>query len=181
MNDLHIVSASYSKVSRTRDLSHQLRASLDKIGATTKYVDLRDIEFAFCVSDDEGDVKNYPSSIQEIYEDLNQAKSLLLVARVYLYSVSGGAKNFLDMVGDALENKPLALATASGTQRSYLAGSEILNAMRYEYSSIIFPKTLQYSSEDSLSDPSFSKRVDDYCESLFRFVNANENNRELEL
>ena len=175
MSNIHVVSASYSQVSRTRELAQALASSFRSLGANITYVDLRDLDKAFCVSDNEGSIDNYPPCLKKIYGDLSLSDALLLVSPVFLYSVSGGAKNFLDIVGDAIEGRPFGLATTSGSKRSHLACADLQKAMMFEYACPIFPCTLQFTSDDSLRESNFDSRVQNYCEDFVGYVDLYKN------
>ncbi len=63
------------------------------VGASTKMIDLRDYELAFCDGSDE-----YPPDVERLQQDVADAKGLIIGTPVYHGSYSGVLKNALDLL-----------------------------------------------------------------------------------
>lgn len=97
-----------------------------ELGATTKLIDLRDYELAFC--DGKEDESIYPDGVFRLREEIRQAQGILLATPEYHGSFSGVLKNALDLMGfEEFEGKMLGLLGVSGGR---MGAIHALNSLR---------------------------------------------------
>ena len=117
-----------------------LRKVFDRLeGVKKSFLDLRDIKLEFC---DGRDLAGYHEDIQVAAKEVEESDAFVIGMPVYCYSVSGVLKNFLDIVCGAMEEKPFAIVSASGSERSYLATAELQKILVFEVRARPFPRVV---------------------------------------
>ena len=99
------------------------------------------------------------------------ADGVVLAMPVYCYSVAGPTKNLVDIVGSALANKPVALVSAAGSVRSYLAIRDLLGSLVFEFATYVCPATVQVTGESEPPE-ALQQQVEEFVEGFRRFVQA---------
>ena len=87
---------------------------------------------------------------------------------IYGAAVSGASKNLLDIIGDAFTGKPVAVVSAAGGPRSYLAIKEFMIAMLFEFRAYLFPYTVQIHDVAELETQ--ATRIDDFATNFVDMV-----------
>lgn len=139
-----IVSLSASEPSVGRRCVPTIVAALDKAGAAAVHRDIRDLPPVWV---DKRKLKEFPPAYAELYAEMEASDGVMLVVPIYCYTMSGAAKSVIEIIGDALTMKPVAIVTAAGSHRSHLAIRDLMASMMFEQDTICFPKTVQATEE----------------------------------
>jgi len=149
-----------------------LRTVFDRLeGVKKSYLDLREIKLEFC---DGRDLTGYHEDIQVAAKEIEQSDAYVIGMPVYCYSVSGALKNFLDIVCGGMEDKPFAIVSASGGERSYLATAELQKILVYEVRGRPFPRVVFASGKDfkdgKLASGEVGKRLEQLAKEFVGWV-----------
>lgn len=142
----------------------RLGTSLTEAGQAIEITDARELPFLPC---DGRDLTEYPTRLKELAERLACADGVVIASPVHYYSASGFAKNLIEIVGESLAGKPLALISAAGSLRSHLALGGLALALMQEVDAVIFPPSLQVTGANG--DCS-AERVEDFANRFAVFV-----------
>ncbi|MBV9463083.1 MAG: NAD(P)H-dependent oxidoreductase, partial [Verrucomicrobiae bacterium] len=117
-----------------------LRAVFDQLEGVKKgFLDLREIKQEFC---DGRDLDQYGEEMKFAAKEIAESDAFIFGMPVYCYSVSGVLKNFLDITCSGMENKPFAIVSAAGGERSYLATADLQKILCYEVRGHPFPRVV---------------------------------------
>ncbi len=142
-----IIGTSLREQSQSQKMAKWLLDWFEERSVRTWYCNAASFEPYFCLGDEEGDLSPYPPQILELYEKLLCSDGVIIATPIYLYSVSGVAKNLIDVIGDALAWRAVALVSAAGTLRSHLAIADFAKSLQFEYHTLFFPQTVQFTRE----------------------------------
>lgn len=137
---IHLLSTSMREGSASRALLLLLSEQLEELGVTVNFTDARMLPFVPC---DGRDLQDYPVELQELAKQLRIADGVVIASPVHFYGTTGATKNLLEIVGESLTAKPLALVTAAGSTRSHLAIGSLILALMHEVDAVVFPTTVQ--------------------------------------
>ena len=149
-----------------------LRKVFDRLeGVKKSFLDLRDIKLEFF---DGRDLAGYHEDIQVAAKEVEESDAFVIGLPVYCYSVSGVLKNFLDIVCGAMEEKPFAIVSASGSERSYLATAELQKILVFEVRARPVPRVVFASGKDfkdgALVNADVEKRLDQLSKEFLAWV-----------
>ncbi len=104
---------SLSSNSQTRKACKIALTGAEQAGATTRLIDLRDYELAFCNGGE--DESSEPDDADRLRKDVGAAQGLILGTPLYHGSFSGVLKNAIDLMGfDEFEGKMIGLIGVAG-------------------------------------------------------------------
>ena len=168
-----IVSTSLNPESKSKRLAESsalcLRNSAESHGIEleVQHVELSQLPVCYC---DGRDHEEYPTEWQHVAQLIEESDAVILSHPVYNYGPSGSTFTFLEIVGEALEDKVVTVLSAAGSMRSHLASSSLLHSLFYEFGCYIYPDTVQITGDQTIDDPSLSKRVSNLSEGLITFM-----------
>jgi FMN reductase len=165
---LELLSTSLSATSRSRTLLASVAEACEARGVHVYCTDIRDLPQVFC---DGRALAAYPSALQALHHRLESADGVVIAMPVYCYSVSGPAKNLVDIVGSALEKKSVAIISAAGSGWSHLAIRDLICALVFEFGTYVCPATVQVTGE-SKTPEALDQEVEEFAEDFMRFVQA---------
>ena len=135
-----------------------LRILFDRLdGVKKSYLDLRKLKMEFC---DGRDLSGYHEDLQVAAREVEESDAYVIGMPVYCYSVSGALKNFLDITCGGMEEKPFAIVSASGGERSYLATAELQKILIFEVRARPFPRVVFASGKDFKDGALVNQEVD---------------------
>ena len=112
---------------------------------------------------------DYSEQIKKIYFQINNADFLVLGFPIYCYSISGVFKNFLDIFSKAMTNKPYGICCALGSNRSFLAISDLQKILFFQSNAkLVYPTVVcDYTSFETTNINNETKlRIDSMMTSL---------------
>lgn len=169
-----ILATSFSSESRSRELAFRLADCFGEASVGASVVDIRKLPQTFCNG---GDLEDYPSEFAELARRIEECDGVVVCHPVHNYSASGATRNLIEIVGDGLDRKPVAVASASGSGRSHLASGSLLLSVCYEYGSCLFPGALQWPERAVPCGPAvpweeMKERVQEYARDFVLFAQS---------
>ncbi len=146
---IHIISASASKESRSRKYISYLTESLQQKNVEVSVSDIRDFTPIWV---DDRDLEEFPKEYQELYTTVEKSDGVIFLIPIYNYTISSTAKAISEIIGDALENKPVAILAAAGSLRSHLAVADFMKSMMFEQETLCYPKIVMITKTDIVDD-----------------------------
>lgn len=163
--NIHVIASSANAQSLSQTLARHVATALTVAGATCQVWDIRDLPAVWC---DGRDLAEYPAAYVDMHQQLCQADGVVWAVPIYGAAVSGVSKNVLDIVGDAFTGKPVAVVSAAGGSRSYLAIKEFMIAMLFEFKAYLCPHTVQIN--DSAELDTHAARIDEFATNFVTMV-----------
>lgn len=131
MSRILIIQGSLSRQSKTAIVAEEAEKLLRGMFVEVSVLDLRSLDMEFC---DGRSLKDYNVDTQNAYRMMESADGYIFGMPVYCWSVSGALKNFIDITAGAMENKTAGILCNAGSERSYLASSDLVKILSYESS-----------------------------------------------
>jgi NAD(P)H-dependent FMN reductase len=162
-----VVVAETAKVLRQLDIDHQI-------------IDLRDYTLPFC--DGRSLVayfEEYPD-VRYLHEVMVSADGYIFGYPVYLYTISGVLKNFLDILGKSTSGKHFGIIANAGGKNNYMSSNDLINFMLYDFNSTaVMPQVYSYKSHFrqlpdnnwELIDPKPIQKISQMVDTLLARVN----------
>jgi len=130
-----IISTSLHPHSRSRLLATRILSYFPEKVANVSFLDLAEYSLPLC--DATTCVQN--PQVQEIIKKVSQADALIFAVPIYNYNISSTAKNFIELVGDALQEKVVGFICASGTSKAYMSILSMMNSLLLDFRTLIVP------------------------------------------
>lgn len=136
-------------------------------------LDLRKIErLPFC----HGLKEVRPPFVMELMEKVKNAHGVLIATPVYDYSMTGGTKNFVEITREGWEDKIVAVVSASGGIRSYMALTPLMNSLMLDFRCVIVPNFVHAPGDNFTEEKGINedvlKRVQGTAQRLIDFTYA---------
>ncbi len=166
-----LISTSLNQNSKSSLLIDRCIDLIDDKEFTSSKIDLREVDIPFC---DARGMKDYPQHIQDMYSQIENADYIVFGFPIYCYSISGVLKNFIDLFSHAMTNKFFGVCAAAGSNRSYLAISDLYTILSFESNSTgVQPSVVVDGSDftDGILNDNISKRIGIMLEVLSRSKN----------
>jgi FMN reductase len=139
--------------------------------AEVTFVDLRDAPLPLC---DGGDCAN--ANLAKLIDHVKRAEAILFAVPIYNYDVNAAAKNVVELVGSALENKIVGFLCAAGGHGSYMSVMSLANSLMLDFRCLIVPRFVYATGKDFTGDeitsPKVSERINQLCEATMRLATA---------
>lgn len=165
-----IVSTSASENSVSRKAVPVLLEILTQNGIDADVIDIRQLSPVWV---NDRDINAYPSEYLDLFEKTKKSLGVFFVFPIYCYTFSSATKAITEIIGDALENKPVACVAASGSLRSHLSVGHLMQSLMYEQDTICYPSFALLNDEmldgESLNEEA-KKRVIEVAEGFLSFV-----------
>lgn len=167
-----VISCSLSESSRSRVLSKAVFDCLSRARVDVDWVDARDLNLPFC---DGAEAFNHPS-VAPLARKILEARCVILGVPIYNYSMSGFAKNLLELTGDAWHHKIVGFLCAAGGHRSYMSIMSLANSLMLEFECVIIPRYVYGSKLDfengQIKDDDLEARIESLATTAIRFSQA---------
>ncbi len=166
-----LIQGRLSPTSKTAIVIEQMKDRLLEKQVLVTVLDLRDLEMEFC---DGRPLKEYNQDMRAAHKLLSQADGYVIGMPVYMYSVSGPLKNFLDIVSSAMKDKFTGLVCTSGGVRSYLAAEDLMNILSFEVNvTTVQPIVHVYAADfqnSNIINPKVFEKIDAMINRLLQFL-----------
>ena len=146
--------------------------ALEEKGASVTVHHLKDFTPVWV---DSRDLEAFPPEYKKLFDEVSLANGIFFVTPIYNYTVSSPTKALSEIIGDALEKKPVAIVTSAGTIRSHLATRDLMASMIYEQKTICYSNTVQVVEEmieNGTPNTDTTKRLTGLAHEFVSFVNA---------
>jgi len=167
-----VISTSLKPSSRSRLLARRAAHWIENRQQEVEWVDLADQRLPAC---DAGACYADPN-VQQVGEQIRQARAILIAAPVYNYDLSSTAKNLIELTGKAWTGKVVGFLCAAGGPGSYMSVMGVANSLMLDFRSLIIPRFV-YATEsafedDRLVDPEVDSRIEALVDDLLRIATA---------
>jgi FMN reductase len=129
-----VIGCSLSPGSHSQVMARAAADDLRDRGATVKIVDLREHPIPL----HEG--KSDRETAGPIADALRAADAVVLAVPIYNYDVNAAAKNLVEHLGRAFENKLVAFLCAAGGHGSYMSVMGLANSLMLDFRCLIVPR-----------------------------------------
>lgn len=163
--NIHVIASSANAQSLSQTLARHVVNALHANGAHCHVWDIRALPQVWC---DGRNLADYPAAYIEMHHQLSRADGVIWAVPIYGAAVSGASKNVLDIVGGAITGKPVAVVSAAGGPRSYLAIKEFMIAMLFEFRAFLAPYTVQF--HDVTEIEGSAARIDEFAKNFIDMV-----------
>lgn len=170
---IHIISTSASENSVSRNCISTLTSSLKSLNVKVSETDIRDFTPVWV---DDRDLEEYPEEYQDLYKTVEAVDAIIFVLPIYNYTISSPAKAISEIIGDALERKPVAFLAAAGTLRSHLAIADFMKSMMFEQETLCFPSYVMVTKNDLIDNnpnEEVSERIKKFATDFTLFAQSN--------
>lgn len=170
---IHIISASASEESRSRKCLPFLIDFLKSNDVDISQSDIRDFTPIWV---DDRDLEEFPKEYQELFSTIEKVDGVIFAFPIYNYTISSPVKTISEIIGDALENKPVGFLAAAGSLRSHLAVSDFMKSMMFEQDTLCYPKFAMITKTEIVDDKiidEFIERIKEFADGFTEFVTKN--------
>ena len=139
----------------------RVAAGVRAAGHETDELTLADVTMEFC---DGRPLEAYGESMREAAARVALADAYVIGMPVYCYSLPGVLKNFLDVACGGMKEKPFAVVSVGGGERSYMACGDLQRILSFECRAHPYPRVVYASDRHFLGstpDEETAKRLDD--------------------
>ena len=133
---LLILSASLNSDSNSRLLAREAERVLRADGAEVTFLDLRDLPLPLC----DGDQTYSDPNVARARHLVAAADGILVATPIYNYDANAAAKNFVELTGDAWENKVVAFLCSAGGHGSFMSIMALANSLMLDFRCVIVPR-----------------------------------------
>jgi NAD(P)H-dependent FMN reductase len=153
-------------------LARSAEQALQADGTAVSLLDLRELPFPLC-------------GTPESFSDANVAKgralvhaadAIVLATPVYNYDANAVAKNFIELTGDAWENKVVGFLCAAGGAASYMSIMALATSLMLDFRCVIVPRFVYAFgpsfSRDGIADSEIAARIAECARTAARFATA---------
>ena len=177
LTKIHIISTSASENSVSRNCVSTLIDSLASNDVVVTQTDIRNLQPVWV---DDRDLEEYPQEYQDLFKTIKESHAVIFTLPIYNYTVSSPAKAVSEIIGDALEKKPVGFLAAAGSMRSHLAIADFMKSMMFEQETLCFPNYVMVTKNDladNLPKKAVAKRIKDFSIGFLEFVKLNLKNK----
>ncbi len=160
-----VISSGLRPGSNSRTMAESLCDRLREIGEETELLALSDHEMPFC---DGKDYLDHPTT-QLFREKVASADGIVLATPVYNYDANAAAKNFIEITGQAWQNKVVGFLCAAGGEKSYMSIMALANSLMLDFRCVIIPRFV-YATGGAVTDETVVERTHELADELIRFT-----------
>lgn len=158
-----VISTSLDVASKSRRLAHEADAELRRLGAATRFVDLRDVPVP---GFDNGAAFDSPH-FDDLHASIADADSVVVAMPVYNWSAGSAVKNLIELTGAtgdgvrhaAWFDKVVSFLCAGGLPHSYMAYSSLAASMMLDFKCIVNPYVVYATERDWTTSDALSETV----------------------
>ena len=160
-----VISSGLRPGSNSRTVAESLCDRLRETGEETEFLALSDHEMPFC---DGTAYLDHPTT-QLFREKVALADGIVLATPVYNYDANAAAKNFIEITGQAWQNKVVGFLCAAGGEKSYMSIMALANSLMLDFRCVIIPRFV-YASGKAVADETVVGRIHELAGELVRFT-----------
>jgi len=166
-----ILSCSLDRGSRSYLLARRAESMLKSREVSVEFVDLRHSPLPMC---DGGDCDD--PQLAKLTEQVKRADAILFAVPIYNYDVNAAAKNVVELVGSAFENKIIGFLCAAGGHGSYMSVMSLANSLMLDFRCLIVPRFVYAVGKDfegeTISSAKINERTEQLCTQTIRLARA---------
>ncbi len=136
MTDLLIIGTSLDPDSRSQRLARIAFEDARTLNMNPELIDLRELELPMAGMEGSWD----DPRVQALKTRVKQFHRVLLCVPIYNYDANAAAKNFIELVGSALEGTVVGFACTAGGCSSYMSVMAFANALQLDFRVWIAPR-----------------------------------------
>ena len=154
-NQFLIISCSLNPKSRSRVLAHYAYEQFRLKNPDVEWIDLAQWPLPLC----DGGACYTDPKVQELAEQVRNARGIILATPVYNFNASASAKNLIELTGDAWNNKVVGFISAAGGKSSYMAPMGLINSLMLDFRCLIVPRFVQAIREEIPNDDNLAEAI----------------------
>lgn len=178
-NNVLVISTSLNPGSNSRVLARAAHELLKKQpNVDVEWLDLKDIQLPQC----DGDAAYGHPNVEKVTEQVRRADAIIMAVPIYNYSVSGAAKNLIELTGQAWNDKIVGFLCAAGGRSSYMAVMGIAQSLMLDFRCLIIPRFVYADGsafvKTEISDDQIVSRLSELTNTTVRLSGAMKNRSE---
>lgn len=162
------LSSSLRPGNRTAVMVERVAAGVRAAGHEVDLLPLSDVKMEFC---DGRKLEEYGESMRDAAARVARAQAYVIGMPVYCYSLPGVLKNFLDVTCSGMKDKPFAVVSVGGGERSFMACADLQRILSFEARAHPYPK-LVYASDRHFQSGQFDADIGKRLDELARDFSA---------
>ncbi len=131
-----VVCCSMNPCSRSSVLAHHAAGELAELGHHAPVHDLSDHDLPFAGP---AEAWAHPE-VARLRAATAAADGLLIATPIYCYGANAAAKNFIELTGDGLIDKPVGFLCTADGNRSYMAIMSLVNELMLDFRCLVVPR-----------------------------------------
>ncbi|MEE2876450.1 MAG: NAD(P)H-dependent oxidoreductase [Candidatus Neomarinimicrobiota bacterium] len=160
-----VISSSLRPGGNSQAMADSLCYRLRGAGEEAELLMLNDYEMPFC---DGKAYLDHPTT-QLFREKVGSANGIVLATPIYNYDTNAVAKNFIEITGQAWQNKVVGFLCTAGGEKSYMSIMALANSLMLDFRCVIIPRFV-YASDDTVADEAVVERIHELADELVRFT-----------
>ena len=161
-----VIGCSLNPDSNSQILARESVAIFQALGVETELIDLRQRPLPVC------DGESADPATEAIAASVRSADAIVLAVPIYNFDVNAAAKNLVEHVGSAFEDKLIAFLCSAGGSASYMSVMGLANSLMLDFRCLIVPRFV-YSTggcfrDGKLVSEDVAKRVRQLCDDVVR-------------
>lgn len=172
-NNVLVISTSLNPGSNSRVLA---RAAYELFKSTSnievEWLDLREIQLPQC----DGDAAYGHPNVEKVTAQVKRADAIVMAVPIYNYSISGAAKNLIELTGQAWNDKIVGFLCAAGGRSSYMAVMGIAQSLMLDFRCLIIPRFVYADGsafvKTEISDDQITSRLTELTQTAVRLAGA---------
>ncbi len=167
-----VISSSLNPASKSYLLARAAHDLLSAGNHQVEFLDLRKIKLPQC----DGVTYAKNRNVLRIRKQIAEAKCIIFAVPVYNFSVSGTAKNLIELTGDAWRDKTVGFLCAAGGKSGYMSVMGLVSSLMLDCRCLVVPRFVYADgsafAEDKVSDPKIVARIEELVQYAGRLTAA---------
>ena len=150
-----VISCSLHPQSRSYVLARQAVNDLEKMGVNVRLYDLREYKLQLS---DVGSARQTPAA-KTLEAAISNADAIIIAVPIYNFYANAAAKNLVELVGGAWNNKLVGFMCAAGGRSSYMSVMNLANSLMLDFRCLIVPRFVYAIGDDFENDRTEEMRI----------------------
>ena len=167
-----VLSTNLNPGSGTMAMATHLAAAVKAAGHDADLMDLSQHPMPFC----DGYSCYQDQRVKPLADRVRAASGVLVATPIYNYTINAALKNFIELTGDAWDDKVVGFACSAGGAMSYMAVMSCANWLMLDYRCVIVPRfvyaTKTAFTNRQLTDEEVKRRLDELAATHTRMTSA---------
>jgi FMN reductase len=167
-----VLSTNLNPGSGTMAMAQRLADAVASAGGAGDLMDLSQHAMPFC----DGYSCYQDERVKPLAERVRAAAGVLIATPIYNYTINAALKNFIELTGDAWDDKVVGFACSAGGPMSYMAVMSCANWLMLDYRCVIVPRfvyaTKTAFTNRQLTDDEVVRRLDELAATHTRMTAA---------
>jgi FMN reductase len=167
-----VLSTNLNPGSGTLSMARRLSEAAKSAGQEADLMDLSQHTMPFC----DGYNCYQDERVKPLANRVRAAAGVLVATPIYNYTINAALKNFIELTGDAWDDKVVGFACSAGGAMSYMAVMSCANWLMLDYRCVIVPRfvyaTKTAFTNRQLTDEEVARRLDELAATHARMTAA---------